>query len=45
VWKIFDFWADFVLLLEIQTNCKKIGFGSKNQLSPQCVHTWAGDTS
>ncbi len=23
----------------------KIGFGRKNQLSPQCVHTWANCTS
>jgi hypothetical protein len=21
----------------------KIGFGRKNQLNPQCVHTWAND--
>ncbi len=26
------------MLLEIQINCKKIGFGRKNQLSSQCVH-------
>jgi hypothetical protein len=22
----------------------RIGFGRKNQLSPQCVHTWANGT-
>jgi hypothetical protein len=23
---------------------QKIGFGRKNELSPQCVHTWANNT-
>ncbi len=30
-----DFWVDFVLKIEKNS---KIGFGRKNQLSPQCVH-------
>jgi hypothetical protein len=33
-----------MLLLEIKKKFTKIGFGRKNQLSPQCVHTWAKDT-
>jgi hypothetical protein len=32
---------EWILLLKIQTNCKKIGFGRKNLLSPPCVHSWA----
>jgi hypothetical protein len=36
---------EWILLLEILNKLpKKIGFGRKNQLSPQCVHTWVNGT-
>ncbi len=34
-----DIYFEGLLLLEIQANWKKIGFGKENQLSPQCVLT------
>jgi hypothetical protein len=38
-----DFWVDSVA--ENSNKLPKIGFGRKNQLSFQCVHTWANGTS
>jgi hypothetical protein len=37
VWKILIF--EWILLLKITKKITKIGFGRKNQLNPQCVHT------
>jgi len=36
VWKILIF--EWILLLEIQTNCEKLGFKGKTSWSPQCAH-------
>ncbi len=41
VWEILIF--EWILLLEIQTNCKKLRLEGKI-LSPQCVHSWANGT-
>jgi hypothetical protein len=36
---------DINFLVEIQTNLQKLGWKEKkNQVSPQCVHTWANGT-
>jgi hypothetical protein len=40
--KDIDFLVDFVA--ENSKKIAKIGFGRKNQLSPQFVHTWANGT-
>ncbi len=36
--------VDFVVAGNLN-KLQKLGFGRKNQLSPQCVHTWVNNTS
>ncbi len=43
VWKILI--CEWVLLLKIQTNCKKWVWIEKSVESPQCVHTWVNGTN
>jgi len=42
LWKILNF--EWILLLEIQTNCKNLGLGGKINRAPKCVHTWPNGT-
>jgi hypothetical protein len=42
VWKDIDFWVDIVA--RNSNKLQKLGLEHKNQLSPQCVHTWANGT-
>ncbi len=41
VWKILTF--EWILLLKNSNKSQKLGFRRKNQLSSQCVHTWANN--